>query len=209
MTTMSVHDDASDTFLPVRFDSLNKWLGHQAGTRLRLSNILSVGASRAGGLSLAERTLLAASACWSAVSARTLLAHLGPDPVCRLRSLANVYAAIGAKRSARLMELAIAELHGAASEAQRQRCLEDLEIALLKTRAKVDDVLRQLSLRLTPAPAAPGNRLAALAQSPHIAALSLRPTRGGSRVDRLVAASVRWRTENHATRQEYRPLQST
>jgi hypothetical protein len=160
MDTMIANGSAggSDTYLPVSFDATSKWPGHRPGTRARLEIILSSAASRAGGPSLAERALFAACDCWSAASTGSLTWHLGVDPAVRLRSLASIYAAIGAKQTARLMELALGELPGARSEQHCQQLIARLEVAILRTRANVEELLHRFTLRLLPKPSALASR---------------------------------------------------
>jgi hypothetical protein len=160
MDTMNANGSAggSDTYLPVSFDAMSKWPGHRPGTRARLEIILSSAASRAGGPSLAERALFAACDCWSAATTGSLAWHLGVDPASRLRSLASIYAAIGAKRTAHLMQLALSELSGARTERHGQQLIARLEVAILRTRANVEELLRRFTLRLLPKPSALASR---------------------------------------------------
>ena len=111
----------SDVFLPVTFNRQSKWPGHRPATRGRLCAILDNAAHRPGGLSIAERALLAACDFWSAAVTQSLAWHLGANPQLRLRSVAAIYRAIGAKRAARAVEFTLGELAHARNDPVMRR----------------------------------------------------------------------------------------
>jgi len=198
---------ANDVFLPVAFNRQCAWPGHRPGTRIRLQAILDTAAVRSGGLTLAERALLAACEFWSATATQSLARYLGSNPELRLRSLATIYLAMGAKRAARVMELALGELPHARSEAHRQQQIATLEVMLIRIRGAVEELLSRFAARLWPQELNPARRPTVVTLMP-VATLAPRAGSAGPRVRIPVGGSarpaplyVRWRTENHGAGQ--------
>jgi len=196
----------SDVFLPVTFNRLSKWPGHSSGTRTRLLGILDAAARRPGGLSLAERALLAVCEFWSAVATRSLEWHLGANPEQRLRSVAMVYTAMGAKRAARAMECTLSELVRTHNDDQRQQRIAALEQVMLRARGTVDEMIGRFAMRLQPAAREAARRpadvavVATAAAAAAVVVVARRPA--VATVRRPVTRSyVRWRTENQGAEQ--------
>jgi hypothetical protein len=193
----------SDVFLPVSFNRLNLWPGHRPGICMRLHLIQDRAALRPGGLSLAERALFAVCELWSAVSTQSLALYLGADPEGRLRSLAAVYAAMGAKRTARVMEQAFSDLQRTRNERLRRVRIAALEVALLKWRGSVDEQIGRFADRLLP-PASVFLQRAVHTAPTIVAPLAARPVilRARSLPLPPPASYVRWRTENHGAERQ-------
>jgi len=139
-----------DIFLPANLNLTSKWPGLPPSTGARLSAIFNRAAARAGGASLADRTLFAACEFWSAVATGSLAWHLGYAPETRLRSMISIYAAIGAKRAARVMEVALRKIVRARSDRQRGQLIAALEETMLKACQSVDEVMARFAQRLLP-----------------------------------------------------------
>jgi hypothetical protein len=102
--------------------------------------------------SLTERALFVACEFWTAVGARTLVAHVGSDAVETLRYMSILYLAIGAHGVANDMMIAVDELVSVSvsvSDPRTQRqCLIKLQNNLLKTRDPVDPLIARLAEKL-------------------------------------------------------------
>lgn len=201
----------SDVFLPVTFNRLTLWPGHRAETCSRLHAILDQAAQRSGGLSLAERALFSVCECWSAVATKSLEWHLGAEPEQRLRSLAAVYMAMGAKRAARAMDATVRELVSTRNELQRAQRIAALEVMMFKARETVDEILGRFAMRLQgpaldamhrPAAPAPVAAAAVVVGARRAAVPRLRRPLPAIGARAPARSYVRWRTENQAARQQ-------
>lgn len=197
----------SDVFLPVTFNRMSRWPGHRPGICGRLQAILDRAAQRPGGLSLAERALLTVCECWSAVATKSLEWHLGAHPEQRLRSLAMVYTAMGAKRSARAMESTLKELVNALNDLHRQQRIAALEVVMIKDRRTVEEMIGRFAMRLQPATQDSALRPAAsvaVAAVAAVATVAIVPSgrRNAARALRKPAGRtyVGWRTEHPGVR---------
>ena len=196
---------ASDVFLPVTVNRMSLWPGHQPGTRTRLYVILDQAALAANGLSLAERALFVVCEFWSAVVTQSLECYLGANPEQRLRSAAMVYAAMGAKRTARAIDKALGELACTHDGQQRQRRIAALELVMLKTRGSINELIARFARRLVPqlleSERRPALAVAAAAEASmtraprrEVDSVRRRPAVAGTRT--RAGSYVGWRTEN-------------
>ena len=194
-----------DVFLPVTVNRMSLWPGHQPGTRTRLYLILDQAALAAGGLSLAERALFAVCEFWSAVTTQSLECHLGVNPEQRLRSATMVYAAMGARRTARAMEKTLDELARTHDDRQRQRRIAALELVMLKARGSINELIARFACRLVPQQLEAERRPALAVAAAAVASVTRAPRREVASVRRPPAVAgtrtrarsyVGWRTEN-------------
>ncbi len=186
----------SDVFLPVTVNRMSRWPGHQPGTRTRLYVILDRAALAVSGLSLAERALFAVCEFWSAVVTRSLECHLGANPEQRLRSAAMVYAAIGAKRTARAIDKALGELARTHDVPQRRRRIAALELIMLKARGSIDELIARFARRLVPQLLEAERRPALTVAAATVASMTRAPRRDIASTRTHVRPYVGWRTEN-------------
>ena len=194
-----------DVFLPVTVNRMSLWPGHQPCTRTRLYAILDQAALAAGGLSLAERALFAVCEFWSAVVTQSLECHLGANPEQRLHSAAMVYAAMGAKRTARAMERTLAELARTHDDWQRQRRIAALEVAMLKARGSTNELIARFARRVVPQLLEVERRPALVVAAAAVASVARAPRRDVANLRRPPTVAVTrprarpyvgWRTEN-------------
>jgi hypothetical protein len=85
---------------------------------------------------------------WTAVQARTLVAHIGSGTVETLRYLSILYAGFGAHGAANQMIIAVGEFGGAADPRAQRQCLGKLQENLLQTHEPVDLLIAHLAERL-------------------------------------------------------------
>lgn len=191
---------SADVLLPVNIDRTNTWPGHIPATRVRLRAILEGAAARAGGVTLAERTLYAVCEFWSAVAMQTLERHLGANPEGKLQSMSVVYLAMGAKQVARVLARSNAELGRAHTYRQRQQCICTLESVLLRSRGPVDEIISRFAQRLMPQAKSLERTSWSAATTPGLA--MVRSVSEQIVVPGLVVSPgyVRWRTENQTSR---------
>src|SRR5580693_204918 len=93
----------------------------------------------------AERALFMACEFWSAVLARSLIAHSGSNAVDVLRYMSILFSAMGAQAVASEIDVAIGECAGAHDPQVQRQCLGKLQESLLKTRDPVDLLIARLA----------------------------------------------------------------
>jgi hypothetical protein len=136
---------------------MSAWPGHRAITRTRMLAILERAVAGARDLSVDERALFTACEFRASVAARVLCAHLRSNAVEKLRTIALVYAAIGAPHFARLLDDAQADLSCLSTSRERKLRLKLLEHKLRESPDSVDRLLAQFAETVHP-PAASDTR---------------------------------------------------
>jgi hypothetical protein len=127
---------------------MDRWQGYLPASSASLLSRFESAAQRRVQFSPAERALFMACEFWTAVSARTLGAHLRASSIDTLRYMSILYSAIGAHGVASEIIIAIGEFECASHPQAIQQCLATLQENLLKTHEPVDQLIARLAEKL-------------------------------------------------------------
>jgi hypothetical protein len=127
---------------------MDRWQAYLPVSSASLLPTFESAVRRKAQFSPAERALFMACEFWTAVQARTLVAHVGSGAVETLQYMSILYAAFGAHAAANEMIVAVGESAGAADPQAQRQCIGKLQENLLRTHEPVDLLIARLAERL-------------------------------------------------------------
>jgi hypothetical protein len=123
----------------------DSWRGHLPITYEVFLPILERAATGETAFSCSERILYTTCEFWAAVTAQSIVTHLGSEVIDNLRNAMVAFSTIGAKHVANTLNAVLSDLSNVTTKQGRLACLAALEHELPKTNDRVDQLIARFA----------------------------------------------------------------